>query len=992
MRTAAPCAGHPTSKPHLMPHATPCDQCSRSGLPILFTRYAAGYSASRGGMDALDTLKTGGTLQTRPSGVKLKAATCNVRMLRAGYLYIRLETDIRHPEWLGYAVHPHGYLTRFDIDHPENASAEPACRPDEWGGNRSLVWIKDADAITQLYFMFHPDPVDPGHLKAVIGKEPKKYMQSFDVAGWTQGDVNQGDTLLPDSLDIMVMEFKAVSDKTLQTVGCEQHYGLMGCSGAERQWGTYTEVKYGRHVSEGYRTDKTNPDPEEHFPTGTGPVGPARSGVYLHETIDRPYRVAHGPRLEKIAEHLKAGKGAVLACEDPIGVAQELALHHLTAAIPYIAWLKETDGADASNPKVTNQWKQAASETIKAMEAAFQKKAMGLYDESTDRLQARRAELERLSQGPPAQVQQRQPDGSYKQVPGDVFVRDRIKEIDEQIRFRAGHRDTASSIEALNAVTKTLAHYDADKRKKFDAAHAMQIKDRDHAMNQLTEDLIACICHRSFHDQALGRYRRDQRGLDAGDGVRCAAQLCTALSPMDSSPRGRAWYSSLNLFDPDPRNSVWRMVSMNNDEVSKELRVAMASLINTLPAASNSDAVASVEENLRRQKAYADMIGALGRVPKTVKAAQSIVDNARKIIDPGAPAMHRVRALQKIVKTAEENIHAVWCSAVVLFLEKFPVTEWERKLAAAQLITMATGLGKNAAQMVNADKQLELDRLQDNRVYQGNKSPSHAARNLKRQMLRGAERFDERVNGWTARSGGPDKLAVGRRLPSVLASVEIFSLLPVVAHAKGRGDDPRAGSMAAAALVTVVGHVQTMNHGFYEKGLLAAAEAELGLAAKTPIVAKGHATYVQRLTQLNEASISEIRMLKVGAAHYVAAASIFGVVWDVVDATKAYDKEHIALMAAYVGRSVAGLGTIGAGISTAIWYDAAYVVLWCTRITIVSAVITIAATIVIDHLKEKEWIVWLEAQPFRKDNSREYPHTSEKIMLARLSNAIEDMK
>jgi hypothetical protein len=360
-----------------MPHATPCNQCSQRGLPILFTRYAAGYSASRGGMDALDTLKTGGTLQTRPSGVTLKAATCNVRMLRAGYLYIRLETEIRHPEWLGYAVHPHGYLTRFDIDHPENASAEPACRPDEWGGNRSLVWIKDADAITQLYFMFHPDPVDPGHLKAVIGKEPKKYMQRFDVAGWTQGDFNQGDTLLPDSLDIMVMEFKAMSDKTLQTVGCEQHYGLMGCSGAERQWGTYTEVKYGRHVSEGYRTDKTNPDPAEHFPTGTGPVGQARSGAYLHETIDRPYRVAHGARLEKIAEHLKAGKGAVLACEDPIGVAQELALHHLTAAIPYIAWLKETDGADASNPKVTNQWKQAASETIKAMEAAFQKKGHG---------------------------------------------------------------------------------------------------------------------------------------------------------------------------------------------------------------------------------------------------------------------------------------------------------------------------------------------------------------------------------------------------------------------------------------------------------------------------------------------------------------------------------------------------------------------------------------------------------------------------------------
>lgn len=238
----------------------------------------------------------------------------------------------------------------------------------------------------------------------------------------------------------------------------------------------------------------------------------------------------------------------------------------------------------------------------------------------------------------------------------------------------------------------------------------------------------------------------------------------------------------------------------------------------------------------------------------------------------------------------------------------------------------------------------------------------------------------------------PDKLAVGRRLPSVLASIEIFSLLPVIAHANGRGDDPRAGSMAAAALVTVVGHVQTMNHSFYEKGLLAAAEAELGLAAKTPIIAKGHATYVQRLTQLNEASISEIRMLKVGAAHYVAAASIVGVVWDAVDAKRAYDKEHIALMAAYIGRSVAGLSTIGAGISTAIWYDAAYVVLWCTRVTIVSAAITIAATVVIDRLKEKEWIVWLEGQPFRKSDSRGPLHSSESSMLERLSNAIEDME
>ncbi|MGJ7615034.1 MULTISPECIES: T6SS effector BTH_I2691 family protein [unclassified Variovorax] len=535
-----------------MPHATPCDQCSQTGLPILFTRYAAAYSASQSGMDALDTLKTNGTLKRRPSGVTLKAARCNLRMLRAGYLYLRLETEIRHPEWLGYAVHPHGYLTRIDIDHPENASAEPACRPNEWGANRSLVWIKDVDAITRLHFMFHPDPVDPEHLKKVIGKEPKRYMQSFDVAGWAKGKVNQDDTMLPDSLDIMVMEFKALSDETLQTVGCEQHYGLMG-SGVERQWGAHTEVKYGRHVSEGYRTDNIGPDPHDHYPMGTGPVGPARTGAYLHETVDLPYRIAHGPRLEKITKYLKAHKGAVLACEDPVGVAQELALHHLTAAIPYVAWLKEVDGADSRNPKVNNQWKQAASESIKTMEAAFQKRAMGLYDESTQKLQAMRAELEHRSRSAPAQMHERQADGTYKEVFGKVFAQNRIREIDERIAARAARRDTVSSAEALDAVVKTAANHDAGKRAKFDAAHARQLKERNDAMDKLTEDLIACICHKSFYEQTLGRYRSDQRGLDTGDGLRCAAQLCVVLSPMDSSPRGRKWYASLDLFEPDPR-------------------------------------------------------------------------------------------------------------------------------------------------------------------------------------------------------------------------------------------------------------------------------------------------------------------------------------------------------------------------------------------------------------------------------------------------------
>jgi hypothetical protein len=959
-------------------------------LPILFTRYAAGYSASRAGLDALDALKPAGNLQTKPSGVAIKTAKCNVRMLRAGYLYIRLETTIRQPEWLAYAVHPHGYLTKIqDINNPQATSAEPACRPSEWGANRSLVWINDAENVTKLQYMFHPDPIEPDHLKKVIDPSPDKYMQSFKVSAWLKGATNQADTMLPDSLDIMVMEFKAIKDATLQKVGCEQHYGLMGTSGAERQWGTYTEVKYGRHVSEGYRTDNTSPDPDEHNTIGTGSVGPAHSGAYLHETIDLPYQATHGLRLEGIVKYLMGGKGAVLTCEDPIGVAQEIGLHHLTAAIPYVAWLKEIDGADTKNPKVTNQWKQAASETIKTMEDALQKRAMGLYDESTEKLEARRAELERLSGRAPAQMQERQPDGSYKAVPGKEFVATRIKELDARIADRKKSRDTVSSIEAVNAVTKTLAHYSVEKRTKFDTTHAKQLKERDDAMDKLTEDLISCICHKSFYEQTLGRYRKDDRGLDTGDGIRCAAQLCAVLSPMDSSPRGRKWYAGLDLFKPDPQNIVWRMVSLNNDEITKELQAAMASLTNTFPAASAGDAAASIEENLRRQKAYTEMIAALGRAPKTIKAGQSIIDNTKNVLGPNATLFQRVRAVQAIVKTAEENIHSVWCAAVVLFLEKYPVAEWERKLARAQLVTLATALGQSAADMANQEKQLELNKVNDNRAYQGRKSPSRAARTLRREMQEEAEKFDARTQRWVG--GSADKLALGRRLPAVLASIEIMTLLPIFMHANGR-DDARDGTTAMASLITLVGHVSTMNHSFYEKGLYVAAEGELGLAAKTPVTAKGQATYVQRLQQLESASISEVRMLKVCAAHYVAAASVVSVVWDAVDAAHAKEKGQKYLSYAYIGRSIAGAGTIGAGISAAIWFDRARVVLWCARVTWVSAAITIAASYVIDRLKEKEWIDWLEAQPFRRDDSRGTPHTSESSMQARLSNAIEDMQ
>lgn len=74
-----------------MAHIAPCEQCNRKGLPILFTRYAAGYSSRPKGLAVLDQFKPTGHLRAQPGDVPIKTGRYGVRMLRAGYLYLRIE-------------------------------------------------------------------------------------------------------------------------------------------------------------------------------------------------------------------------------------------------------------------------------------------------------------------------------------------------------------------------------------------------------------------------------------------------------------------------------------------------------------------------------------------------------------------------------------------------------------------------------------------------------------------------------------------------------------------------------------------------------------------------------------------------------------------------------------------------------------------------------------------------------------------------------------
>ncbi|BEP50066.1 hypothetical protein LJR260_003745 [Variovorax paradoxus] len=960
-----------------MPCATPCRNCDRKGLPILFTRYAAAFSAQEQGLAALKQLQPTGNFQAQPGGVAMRTALYGVRMLRPGYLYVRIQNVCKaHPEWLAYIVHPHGYLAQFDVGFPEAAKSNPACEMEVRGANASMVWVADAKNVTELHYMFHPDPIVPKHLFEHIEPQRDTYMQKFDVAGWLGGNTSQKDTCQPGQLNSQVMEFSALKDTAVQTVGSEQHYGLMGVHGAEREWGTYEEARTGRHF-EKVRNETRRADGSVAV-TDTSPVTGMAIGPYIARITGPLYKDAHGPRLRKMAEFLTQHNGAVVACDDPIGIAQELSLHHLTAAMPYVQWLKEVDASDPGNATVTNAWKHAASESIKTVRGALYKKAMGLYDAETDRLKSVHDVLGQRRAYPVSTTMVRQKDGTYAEMSVEAMRAQRREALEGEIAARESDRRLISDAESKAALETTLAHVDEARLNKFDADHMAQIEKRDKCMDKISEDLIAWLQCDALLVKTLGRYDRKPSGIETRDGARCAGQLCAILETMDSSPRGRKWYADLQLFKDDPKNLVWRMATLNNEAISQELTRVLDTLKDTLPPATEVTDAETAEESARQQRAWAAMAAALEKIPKTLEGSQTLIKEAKKLGDRGSSTLARVQSLQKIAETAMKNVHSVWGIAVVQAARNLGASALELNLAKAQIVLLSHGLGDNAIEFVRQEKRLLNEKLEADgkRVAYSNKhNPQPGGRTWNRRYDHKAEKLQARVD--RALTLGTEKAVQNMRIPSVIGGLEIFGLIPTLGRASERSDDPRAGSQGAGAIVSAMGTWSSWRSDYYEKNVYEAIKADMPLKARE---------------NLMKALDHELRMLKIGAAHWVASAAVVGVIWDVIDGVTAHREENRLLMAAYVGRAFAGGVTIGTALTGAYFHDVVKIVRICTRINLLAGALTLVASYAIEKLKEKEWIDWLQAEPFRKLDSKKTPHTSERLMLSQLANAIADME
>ena len=530
--------------------ATPCYNCDRKGLPILFTRYAVAYSAQSANMAALKQLSPMGQLEPKPGGVDMHTALYNVRMLRAGYLYVHIDRGLPNlctgDEWKGYVVHPHGYLNEFDVFLPGEATPKVACARDARQANNSMVWVRMPEGVKKLWYLFNPDPIDYEHLMNVIAPNPDKYMQSFDVAGWANGNTKQKNTVQPGLLNGQVVEFAALGNDVVANACEPLLYGLMGSNAIERGWGDYETSE---EVTRWNSNIMGDPTPEV---------------VTVTKSHNGPsYMAAHGTRLKQMANFLQQNKGAVVACDDALGIAQELGHLQAEAQTDYTRWqLRQADGAATG---VTNEWvyqtalcAQRLHNLIKQGAVSATEKRIKDWDKMLDQMDQSGALLSR-----------RNPEVAKRNA--EVRAQARINQQKE--------RDAAKTA----GDTEFNEYFDAASAKKILDSQKEEFGKCTSKLAELGTDQVAWLKSNKLK-LALGLYSgKDEKLNQHGGGGALALHLVAAMVGTEANSVGQNWLKEQSLFGDNPL--AWAL-SFNSKTIQKLLdEVAKRAEQETLPAA-----------------------------------------------------------------------------------------------------------------------------------------------------------------------------------------------------------------------------------------------------------------------------------------------------------------------------------------------------------------------------------------------------------------------
>jgi hypothetical protein len=855
------------------------------------------------GMQALRGITPNGLFQVLPNGVRMEKALYNVRMLRPGYLYLYIEDLCRKPYWEAYTVHPHGYLNPFYVETPQAAEAKVACKRDARQANNSLVWV-DATTVTKVWYLFSPDPLDYQHLKNEIEKSPDKYMQSLDVAGWLKGNQGQNDTCTPSLLDMRVVEYKALKDEALRDALEPQLYGLMGASPKERGWGDYEEEFTQRYYS------------------GRG-SRPSGGFVRVRHRVQPSYETAHGPRLEGMRKFLNDHKGMVAACEDPLGIAQELGHLQVEAQTYYTHW--QSHQAEGFADKVSNEWAYQSAIGGQGLAELFKQNTLEAAEKYAKRTQE-----------------------AFNQFDGVIRpqLRDRTEEQKEQWKenLRTQAKNAQGRLEKLKDPNyKGTGNPEFDEHYKlFDQAGAEAIKTKQKneyeelqkRLDALGKDQVTWLKSDALKE-VMGRYsRQDSRIGRSGGGAALSMQLAHCLAGTENCRVGRDYLDGLELEGDNP---LARVLNFSNATIEQTHKAIEAAKLPPPDPKAEPD-MALTDQALR-------LIQGVSMNVSLAEEAVSFIDAFKPV---GQSGQLRQQGWHSYVTT-------LLSTKVLKKLPQIKIFQSVLTLSVGRIeATLVRYMAKSAITLLG--EKVREQAYVTGLVSEHTRRPGQKIGNLAAK----AQSIPEKKLNGTVKSSASSIRGKGF---GVFGGVCTASL---AAYQASVNPTVRGVSQAFSGGLQIAADIAGIRATVYEKTIYDTIRVKnlLKEPALKPV--------------LSNISSMELRALRMTAFRFAAPAAVISIYWDLMDALKSWDRGSTGLAIAQaaaavgtlftVGGILAGAVAVGVGVSTT-----ATLFALGSWLGLIGAAVVLIAFIGIWIFQDEAWANWLTDNPLNKTRKGKSP-------------------
>lgn len=850
-----------------MPCESPCDACKPGDLPILFTRYAAAFSAEPEHAAALKKLKPSG--QFKAPSVSLKTAGYSVRLLREGVLYVLTERA-GAKVWRGFMVHAHGYLSEFNpLLTPSPAGpAAPACEVAMRGANKSLVWIADPKSVSNLWYFFHPDTVLPDVLRN-LKADPAK-LHKLDVAAWVGGCPPTPHTCMPDALGTQVGEWAALVDSVMLDALNEQIYGVMGLDTAQQGYGQGQIPVY---ANAALNKTTTNPPPKDIF-SADNPWGSWTRTDRLGLGTLPAYAKVHGARLENIAKAL-AGEpgnpnkppGIVAACDDAIGIAQET--NHWRNK-PYRDLIIWGDGADATPDKSNRQSRKTRFEvgnTLVMMADSFKQSRIAI---ASRYLEAGAAASEN-----PVILEELLPEKAAGQRANPRAFATRAEYDAYRRRLEGAGKTTASN--AANAAQAKWSEYmsqlDLDTINTWRTTYVSKAQDCEKEAERRASDSLAWINSTALQD-TLALYNGDGRN-DLAQGAKCAAQLNGIVEGMGGG--GTACEDKIMAWAADhadnPKNLLWRAYLMNQEDAQGSFQAAMEKA--KAPTTTAAEHVEQFKVQIDKFAKFNDLVE--GRNNASIKLSSAIP------LFGFSPVLNLIG--HAVLKAGSGKLGP------------------ENALARALMVSLVAGAGSPAAVELHARQRWNLSQITPER-FRASPYFKWGQENLKLES-------QQAINKIMAEGKAGEFFKM--RLTGVMTLLEGI-LLTFKARQLGGASDVDAAQRAAwelgAAAMTTT-----------------AAALEMGAMTQEWLAGKVAGTS-RATTAMAEIRLGGFKLAGNALA---GVAGIVSAVLDVTDAGKAYNEKKYSLMCAFAARGISNGLTFFSSMAMGFSYAEPLLKLWAER-------------------------------------------------------------